>query len=306
MMTKTPFLTVYGHITVDQIVSVGHFPSLNETVDIVSKKTSLGGTGTNIAITAARLGVPTSLAGFIGADFPKKYFDLMEESGLIMDEVVTVDGYDSSQCTIFNDEELKQKAVFYQGPQGFALQLNNELLDNASKSKYVHFCTGEPAYYIELMKKLQGNGAKVAFDPSQETYRLWQKEYMDQAIPLVDSVFCNDFEAKVIVERQGLKEVTDLQKGLVVCTVGAEGSIAKIDGEIVKIPCVKGKEVVDATGCGDSYRAGFYAGLYHGYSVRDSLVLASSVASFTIEKVGALTNTPTWEQVEERAKPYLE
>jgi len=62
-MPIVPFLTVYGHITVDQIVSVGHFPSLNETVDIVSKKTSLGGTGTNIAITAARLGVPTSLAG---------------------------------------------------------------------------------------------------------------------------------------------------------------------------------------------------------------------------------------------------
>ena len=58
-----PFLSVYGHITIDQIVSVGKFPDINETVDIMSKKTTLGGTGTNIAIEAARLGVPTALCG---------------------------------------------------------------------------------------------------------------------------------------------------------------------------------------------------------------------------------------------------
>jgi hypothetical protein len=39
--------------------------------------------------------------------------------------------------------------------------------------------------------------------------------------------------------------------------------------------------------------------------VKDSLILASATASFTIEKVGALTNLPTWDMVEERAAPYL-
>ena len=76
-----PFLSVYGHITIDQIVSVGKFPDINETVDIMSKKTTLGGTGTNIAIEAARLGVPTALCGFIGRDFPATYLEEMEESG---------------------------------------------------------------------------------------------------------------------------------------------------------------------------------------------------------------------------------
>lgn len=301
----SPYLTVYGHITVDQIVSVDHFPAENETVDIVSKKTSLGGTGSNIAITAARLGVPTALAGFIGADFPGKYMELMEDSGLIMDEVVTVEGYDSSQCTIFNDSALKQKAVFYQGPQGFASKVNRELLENASKSKYVHFCTGDPAYYLDLMVKLKNTDAKVMFDPSQETYRLWQKDFLCRAIPLSDGVFCNDYEAKVIEERLG-KGISELGMEMAVRTSGPKGSTAYIDAKSEKIPCIPGKDTVDATGCGDSYRAGFYAGLYYGFSVRNSLVLASSVASFTIEKVGALTNTPTWDEVLSRAEPYLE
>ncbi len=71
------------------------------------------------------------------------------------------------------------------------------------------------------------------------------------------------------------------------------------------MPLVKGGKEADATGAGDSYRAGFYAGLYHGMSIRDSLVMGSAVASFTVEKKGAMSNIPTWEQALERAKNYL-
>ena len=305
MSEQKPFLSVYGHITVDQIVSIQKFPDLNETVDIMSKKTSLGGTGSNIAIAAARLGVPTALCGFVGTDFPGKYLLDMKDSGLILDEFVTVEEYETSQCTIMNDAELKQKVIFYQGPQGYASYIGKELISNASRSRWVHFCTGDPVYYLGLMEKLHDNGPKVAFDPAQETYRLWPEDRLRKAMPFADSVFCNAFEAKVIQERIGLPSILDLEKPLVVRTDGSEGSMARIGDEVVHIPCIRSKNPVDATGCGDTYRAGFYAGLYRGYSVRDSLVLASAVASFTIEKVGALTNLPTWDMVEERAAPYL-
>ena len=61
----------------------------------------------------------------------------------------------------------------------------------------------------------------------------------------------------------------------------------------------------DPTGCGDSYRAGFYSGLYHGYSLKESLILGAAVSSFVIESVGALPNIPTGEMAEERAKHFL-
>lgn len=302
---KGPFLSVYGHVTIDQIVSVGKFPDINETVDIVSKKTTLGGTGTNIAIAAARLGVPTALCAFVGRDFPAAYFEEMEDSGLITDEVVVADGYETSQCTVINDPDLRQKVIFYQGPQGFASRIGRDLLGNASKSRMVHFCTGEPDYYLHLLESLKGKGPVLAVDPAQETYRLWDRERLERLVALSDRLFCNSFEAKVIAERLGLGDVTELDKELVVRTDGPEGSVARIGGRLTRIPVVRGGEPVDATGCGDTYRAGFYAGLYRGYSVEESLILAASVASFTIEKVGALTNSPTWEQVEERAKDYM-
>jgi len=101
-----PFLTVYGHVTVDQIVTIGKFPAINETVDIIDKRTALGGTGSNIALTAARLGVPTALAAFVGSDFPLGFMDDLKRSGLIMDEFEAVDGYDTSQAIMVNTVDM--------------------------------------------------------------------------------------------------------------------------------------------------------------------------------------------------------
>ena len=57
---KDPFLSVYGHVTVDQIISIDEFLPPGITADALSKKTTLGGTGPNIAVAAAKLGCPTA------------------------------------------------------------------------------------------------------------------------------------------------------------------------------------------------------------------------------------------------------
>jgi len=62
---------------------------------------------------------------------------------------------------------------------------------------------------------------------------------------------------------------------------------------------------VDATGAGDGFRAGFYAGLYRGMSVEESIITATAVSSFVVEKIGALSNIPTWDAVMERADRLL-
>ena len=305
MGCEKPFLSVYGHVTVDQIIAIKRFPEINESVDVISKNTTLGGTGTNIAMTAARLGVPTAVCAFVGEDFPTRYEDEMKDSGLIMNELVCVSEYESSLAMVINDAELLQKVIFYQGPQGSASKLNRVLKQNASRSAYVHFCTGEPDYYISVMKAIGGSGPSVAVDPAQEVYKMWDKDKLEDALALSDSLFCNEYEAKTIEKYLGIKDVMDIDKKLVVRTEGKNGSTAKIDGEVKCVPMIEGKAFVDATGAGDAFRAGFYCGLYNGYDIYESLILASATSSFVVEKVGALTNTPKWEDVLKRADRYL-
>jgi len=305
MAVVRPFLSVYGHVTIDQIISIKRFPEINESVDVLTKNTTLGGTGTNIAMTAARLGVPTAICAFVGEDFPPKYEKDMKDSGLIMDEMVRVKEYESSQAIVINDSEMKQKVIFYQGPQGSASKLNRMLKDNSLKSSYAHFCTGEPEYYLSIMEAMKGSAPKIALDPAQEVYKMWQKSKILDALSYSDMLFCNEYEARTIEKILGIKDVMDIEKDIVVRTEGEKGSTAKVKGEVIRIPVVEGKAFADATGAGDAFRAGFYCGLYNGYDVPGSLILASATSSFVVEKVGALTNTPKWEEVLERADRYL-
>ena len=305
MADVRPFLSVYGHVTIDQIISIKRFPELNESVDVLTKNTTLGGTGSNIAMTAARLGVPTAICAFVGDDFPPKYEEDMEDSGLIMDEMVRVSEYESSQAIVINDAEMKQKVIFYQGPQGSASKLNNMLKENALRSSHVHFCTGEPDYYLSIMEAMEGTAPKIALDPAQEIYKMWHKDKILKALSFSDSLFCNEYEARTIEKILGIKDVMDVDKDLVVRTEGEMGSTAKIKGEVLRIPVIEGRGFTDATGAGDAFRAGFYCGLYNGYDVHESLILASATSSFIVEKIGALTNTPKWEEVLERADRYL-
>ena len=56
----------------------------------------------------------------------------------------------------------------------------------------------------------------------------------------------------------------------------------------------------DATGAGDAFRAGFYAGMWKGMGIVDCAKIGSVVASFAVEKEGPQSNLPTWEQAMER------
>ncbi len=291
-------------MTVDQIIGIDEFLPPGITADALSKKTTLGGTGPNIAVAAAKLGCPTALCAFVGPDFPTKYMNFMKESGLIMDEVVTLNGEETSTCVIINDRDLATRIFFYQGPQGHADQTGVRLTRMAKRSANVHFCTGQPSYYISLMEELKGSH-RITLDPAQEVHHVWNADLISEAVLLADALFCNDLEAETIQKYLQLNDVMEIDLPLVVRTEGDRGSTAKVGNEVMHIPAVKNNKVIDVTGAGDNFRAGFYAALYRRIDMPEALVIAAAVSSFIVEEVGALTNTPTWEAVLERAEPYL-
>lgn len=297
-----PFLTVYGHVAIDQIISVKNFPAEDTSVDVVKKSTHLGGTATNIAIHTSGLGVPTAISAFIGKDFPEELRKMITDAGVNTDELVTIDGYDTSQAMIVNNEGLHQKVLFYQGPQGSASKLGVKYTDKASASEYTHICTGDPLYYLDILSKI---GNKVAIDPAQEIHRIWNSDYLKKALKCADSLFCNRYEFESVKKYLGVSSGKEIDIPLFVCTMGGDGGEAVIDGESFHIPVVKASKVVETTGAGDSFRAGYYAGRYHGYDIHESLVIAAATSSFIVEEPGALTARPTWDRVMERADNYL-
>lgn len=301
-----PFLTVYGHVCLDQIMSLARFPEPNTSVDIVEKHRYFGGTGANIATVAASLGVPTALVSYVGSDLPDEFRRNMEEHGVDLSEMVMVDGYETSTVMIVTDSEQNQIAFVYQGPMRDMGDFDL-LTARASESSIVHVSTGRPEYYLRLMKMFRSLGKEISFDPAQEIHHIWSAETFRHGIGFADTFFCNANELRTALRYLGMERPEELLSsvGTIINTRGAEGSVAFTADGSIAVPAIPPHAMVDPTGAGDAFRAGYYAGRYRGRPLEECLAYGNAAASFALEAKGGVGKVPTWDMVEERAAPLL-
>lgn len=301
-----PFLCVYGHTNLDFIMSLERFPEKNTSVDVVEKQRYFGGTGANVATVAASLGVPTSLASFVGKDFPAEFRSMMVKRGVDLQDLIEVEGYETPTVWIVSDSSHNQIAYVYQGPMRNMGEFDLRLTA-AREAEFVHIMTGRPEYYLRIMRECIRLGKTISFDPAQEIHHIWTQETFREAIGMSDMFFCNESELGTAMRYLEAKRPEDLLEHVDVLfnTLGSEGAkIYTKDGE-VEVKAAKPERVVDTTGAGDAFRAGYFAGIFRNYSIKDSARFGAAAASYIIEAKGSLTKVPDWADVLDRARTTL-
>ena len=119
--------------------------------------------------------------------------------------------------------------------------------------------------------------------------------YRDEFLDLmrsktIDYVFANIEEAKALYQTDSLHEaVQQIAKDceLAAITMGAQGAMAVMNGEIVTVPAYPVPDVVDATGAGDLFASGFLLALSRGRELRTALAAGCLAASEVISHIGA-------------------
>jgi len=86
----------------------------------------------------------------------------------------------------------------------------------------------------------------------------------------------------------------------VLVTLGGEGAVVAYAGGILRVPSYRTESLADATGCGDSFLAGYLACRLWGTSVKDAAHFASALASLKAERIGAFSGCRR--DVEERLR----
>lgn len=292
------FLGVYGHTVLDHIITVPRLPPPNTSIELIDRRVFFGGTGANIARIASSLGTRTALSSFVGEDFPTAYEEALRASGVDVSEVVKVEGYLTPVAWIFSDEKHNQICVIDQGPYRdsgtFDIQENT-----VRNSEIVHICTGRPEYYAKIVDLAIELGTKVSFDPAQEIHYVYNKKTFNEFIHRSNHFFANESELGAALKFTGLNESTDLAEtvDLLVVTLGAKGSVIFHEGEKYEIPAIETQRTEEATGMGDAFRAGFYAGWSRGLDFESCGWTGSAAASFAMESRGGQTNIPSWEDV---------
>jgi sugar/nucleoside kinase (ribokinase family) len=297
------FLGVYGHVNLDYILDVAHLPRPNTSIQIERERVHFGGTGGNVARLAATMGVSTALASFVGEDFPEAYDLALRESGVDMTDVMRIADYGTPRVWIFSDPHGNQMAVVDQGPMRIAGKLPL-LTRTATGAEWVHFCTGRPEYYVKVAREAARAGKKMSLDPAQEIHYVYTVSTLRRIIGHADLFFGNEKEVaraakmlRVAGARGLLRHVTAVLE-----TRGAKGSLVHERDGTTEIPAIKPRKLVDYTGAGDAFRAGFYAGLSRGHDIVVCAILGSSASSFALEAKGTQTVLPTYPQILARAK----
>lgn len=296
------YLGVYGHVNVDHLLQVPQLPARELTVPVQKSTMRIGGTGGNLALAAASLGVPTALAACVGDDFPPEFRAQLAAAGIDLTDLRHVAG-STPRIWILTGADGTQGAIIDQGVEGDDVarpDLDVAWLD----AEWVHLTTGYPPERLRVAREARNAGKKVAFDPAQELHYRWTSRTLEEALNRAELFLCNEHELERGLDALGYGDPAQLFDHVphVLVTRGAKGSrlLSRTSKEVIDVPAcpVRGVDRLEPTGAGDTFRAGLYAGLQAGRTWQEAMRTGAVAASLFLETRG--TRFPDLPAVEAR------
>jgi len=114
--------------------------------------------------------------------------------------------------------------------------------------------------------------------------------FLDLVKNKLDITFANEQEITSLIDAKNFDEVINFSKQLgklIVLTRGENGSIAIKGNEVVECRVQKNLEIVDLTGAGDLFAAGFLHGHLNNLSIKESLEKGTEMSTKVIQQIGA-------------------
>jgi adenosine kinase len=266
------------HILPDQIENL----SVSFLVDSMVRQH--GGVATNIAYTLALLGEQPRVMATVGQDFAE-YGTRLQKYGVDISTIKTIKDHFTASFFVSTDQDNNQIASFYTGAMAFAHTLSFRDLDSSSIDLAI-ISPNDPQAMSHYVEECQTLNIPYLYDPSQQIIRLSGQELCD-GIAGARLLMVNEYEFSMILEKTGLtkKEIIDQVDALVV-TLGQKGSTIETQAAHIHIPIVLSVQVVDPTGVGDAYRAGFIKGLALGAAWEVAGRMGALAAAYVLEQKG--------------------
>ena len=273
------------HILPDQLDKI----SLSFLAD--SLRRERGGVAANIAYTMRLLGADPVVFATVGQDFGD-YRRWMEEHGLRTDHIVEVEGEYTASFFVGSDLEENQIAIFYTGAMAQARNYGLEA-QGLADAQAVLISPNDPLAMLSYAQECHRLGIPYAYDPSQQIARL-SGEDLAASIPGAAYLLCNEYELGMIQKKTGWS-LADIRRevGVLINTVGKDGSLIYVDDHVYEIPPVRLSHTVDPTGAGDAYRGGLFAALLAGLPWEVCGRVGALCGAYALEHAGTTSHTFT-------------
>ena len=269
---------------------------LEQTITL-KREISSGGSAANAIHGLARLGNTTSFIGKIGSDHLGSIFhNDMINSGIAPQLLVSEKETGTAVAFISPDSE-RSFAVFL----GAALELSASDLSagqfHACDLLHIEGYLTQNHELIETAVKMaKSQGLRVSLDMASYNVVESNLEFLKGIIrDYVDIVFANEEEALAYTGKDPENAANELagQCEIAVVKTGARGSLVKSGDDLYAIDIVPTK-VVDTTGAGDLYAAGFLHALHKGMPLRKCGMAGAILSGKVISCIGAKIPSEAW------------
>lgn len=261
------------------------------------------GTAAGAAMVAARLGVKTALAGSVGGDFMGRVVRLgLEEQGVDTALLQVVDRYPTS-ATVLTIDSLGRRPNFHALGAGLFAPTDAAVMAAAGRAAFLHYAgIGGPRLDggagLAVVQAAKAGGATVTCDLISPQPGAMAE--LGRLLPHVDYFMPSAGEALALSRTDRLDAAADVFLGLgagaVIIKNGGAGSYVALGAERAALPAYD-ITPVDTTSCGDSYCAGFIAGLDRGLAPLDACRVATAVAALVAQGLATLGKLTSYEGV---------
>ncbi len=263
------------HIMPDKI----HQINLSFLVNTLTKQK--GGTAGNIAYNLALLKTPVGIVSMAGVDF-SEYAKFLADTGVDISKIQTAENNLTSSAFIMTDQVDNQITAFYPGAMEYANQLSLEQI----KTDFVVISPNNPAAMMKLCRESQQFKLPYMIDPGMQLPALSPGD-LKNMLNGANILIGNDYEIALLKEKLMLNDEGLLdQVKILITTLGGKGSLIQIKDQNVPVAAARPEKVLDPTGAGDAYRAGFLAGFSKDLDLKICGQMGGVAACYAIEKYG--------------------
>jgi adenosine kinase len=299
-------ILVSGALAFDKIMNFpGYFKdhilpdkihNINVSFFIEKLNENYGGPAGNISYNLALLDEKPVIFSTVGNDFDE-YKKWLGDLGVDLTRIKIIKNARTALATMITDKADNQIASFCPGAMFNPCPIKyNKALENS----LAIISPGNMYDMVNLSKLYIKNKIPYVFDPGQQIPVL-TKEELRRCIKGARIFISNDYELSMVAKKTWWSEKEILGKvEILITTLGARGSIIKTKNSIYKIKPAKPKKIVDPTGAGDAYRAGFIKGLIEKWSLQTAGEFAGTVACYAVENYGTQNHKYDFKEAEKR------
>jgi len=262
-------------------------------INLKIEKTVSGGSVANSIVGISQLGNKTGFIGKISDDeFGIRYEEGLKKENVYYFYFKKKEKLPTGTCLILVTPDSERTMCTFLGTAG---KINESDIDSAviKESELIFlegylWDEGEPK---KAFDKAINNANKVAMSLSDQfCVERHKPHFLNLVKNKIDITFANEQEISSLIEAKNFNEVINFLKQinkLVVITRGEKGAILINGEEIVETDVQKNLKIIDLTGAGDLFAAGFLHGYINKLSAKECLIKGTEMSSKVIQQIGA-------------------